>query len=128
MAKPYSVDLREKARALIDGGEKVRVVSGLLEISQGTLRNWLCLREQTQSLAPKEGYQKGHSHKITNLKAFKEFIDKNCGETLETLAQRWGTVSDTTMGRMLKKIGYTRKKRPSATKNEMKKSGQTSST
>lgn len=128
MAKPYSVDLREKAIALIDGGEKVRVVSGLLEISQGTLRNWLFLRQQTQSLAPKEGYQKGHSHKITNLKALKEFVDKNCGETLETLAQRWGAVSDTTMGRMLKKIGYTRKKRPLATKNAMKKRGQTSST
>ena len=37
------------------------------------------------------------------------------------MAQEWGNVSDTTLGRMMKKIGYTHKKRLLAIKKEMKK-------
>lgn len=121
MPKPYSTDLRIKAISLINSGQKIEQVAILLSISSNTRRNWLCLREKTKSLSPKVGYQKGHSHKIKDLEAFKMFVEKHRGKTLEMMAQEWGNVSDTTLGRMMKKIGYTHKKRLLAIKKEMKK-------
>lgn len=126
MPKPYSVDLREKAIALIDAGQKISHVAQLFSVAQNTLRNWLVLRKETKTLLPKEGYQKGHSHKITDLDSFKKFADEHSGETLEMMAQALGNASDTTVGRMMKKIGYTRKKRHLGIKKEMKKSGHNS--
>ena len=126
MPKPYSVDLREKAIALIDAGQKVSHVAQLFSVAQNTLRNWLVLREETQELSPKEGYQKGHSHKIIDLDSFKKFAEEHSGETLEMMAQALGNASDTTVGRMMKKIGYTRKKRHLGIKKGMKKSGHSS--
>ena len=121
MPKPYSVDLRKKAIELIDSGQKISHVSELFSIAQNTLRNWLVLRKETSSLHPKDGYQKGHSHKIIDLGSFKIFAEEHSSETLEMMAQALGDVSDTTVGRMMKKIGFTRKKRHSGTKREMKK-------
>ena len=126
MPQPYSLDLRKKAIALVDKGEKISYVAGLLSIADNTVRNWLALRKDTQSLSAKEGYQKGHSHSIKDLDSFKTFADENYGDSLEAMAQKWGNVSDTTVGRMMKKIGYTRKKRRLATKRGMKKNAQNS--
>jgi len=126
MPKPYSVDLREKAIALIDAGQKVNHVAELFSVAQNTLRNWLILRKETKTLSPKEGYQKGHSHKIIDMDSFKKFADEHSGETLEMMAQVLGNTSDTTVGRMMKKIGYTRKKRHLGIKKEMKKSERSS--
>jgi transposase len=120
MSKAYSLDLREKAVFLVDQGEKVWKVAELLSISENTLRNWLCLRKETGSLSPKQGYQRGHSHKIVELDVFRKFVESNSGDTLETLARKLGNVSDTTVGRMMKKIGYTRKKRHLVTKSGMR--------
>ncbi len=121
MPKPYSLDLREKAIILIDAGQKVKDVAELFSVAQNTLRNWLVLRKETKILSPKEGYQKGHSHKIVDLDLFKKFADEHSGDTLEMMAQHLGNVSDTTVCRMMKKIGYTRKKRHLGIKKEMKK-------
>src|SRR5262245_38245683 len=126
MPKHYSVDLREKAIALIDAGQKVSHVAELFSVAQNTVRNWLVLRKETKTLFTKEGYQKGHSHKIVDLDLFKKFADEHSGETLEMMAQALGNASDTTVGRMMRKIGYTRKKRHLGIKKEMKKSGRSS--
>ena len=126
MPKPYSVDLRKKAIALIDAGQKVSHVAELFSVAQNTLRNWLILRKEANTLSPKEGYQKGHSHKIIDMDSFKKFADEYFGETLEMMAQVLGNTSDTTVGRMMKKIGYTRKKRHLGIKKEMKKSERSS--
>jgi len=121
MPRPYSLDLRQKAITLIDQGKEIKQVSELLNIAKNTIRNWLLLRDETNSLYPKEGYQRGHSHKITDIESFKKFAEEHVGETLEAMAQALGTASDTTVGRMMKKIGYTRKKRHLLIKNEVKK-------
>lgn len=110
MPKPYSLDLRKKAIAQIDAGKKIREVAEMFSIAENTLRNWLSLREDTKSLSPKDGYQKGHSHKFKDLEYFKKFADEHSGESFESMAQAYGGVSDTTVGRMMKKIGILEKK------------------
>ena len=111
MPGPYSLDLRERVISFVDSGETISSASSLFNVARNTVCNWLSLREATKSLAPKEGYQKGHSHKIKDYDAFKQFVDANAGDTLEMIAQKLGNISDTTIGRNMNKIGYTRKKR-----------------
>ena len=122
MPRPYSLDLRERVISFIDSGEKVSSASSFFKVAQNTIRNWLSLREETKSLAPKEGYQKGHSHKIRDQEAFKQFVHANAGDTLEMMAQKLGNISDTTVGRNKIKIGYTRKKRRTDMLSAAKKS------
>ena len=73
MPKPYSLDLREKAIALVDSNKAISEVAILLKLAINTIKSWIKLRKITGSLQPASGYQKGHSHRITDLEGFKEF-------------------------------------------------------
>ena len=50
----YSVDLRERALALVDGGMKQEEVRKLLKLGKNTITNWKKLRAETGSLANRE--------------------------------------------------------------------------
>jgi transposase len=52
MAKPYSMDLRERAMRRIDAGESVRVVAGALSVAPSTVVKWSQRRRATGSVAP----------------------------------------------------------------------------
>jgi transposase len=77
---PYSLDLRERVISFVDSGKTVSSASSFFKVTQNTIRKWLSLREETKSLAPKEGYQKGHSHKIKDHDALKQFVNANTGD------------------------------------------------
>jgi transposase len=63
----------------------------------------------------------GNNHKITNWEQFRAFAKTHGDKTQVEMAQLWqGEISDRTISRALKKIGFTRKKRPTATKNGMR--------
>ncbi len=122
MANPYSEDLRIRAIKLIDEGTGPTDVSKILHISRGILYRWLDQRRLTASIKPKENWRKGYRPKITDLNVFKKFVDENVGLTSGEMAEEWGNISSKTIRKMLKRLGYTRKKRPMAIKKEMKKS------
>jgi len=116
MSMPLSVDLRERVIAAVDNNEPIAQVARKFKVSRGAIYNWLDLREKTNSLAPKDGYQKGHSHKIKDLEKFKEFAKKNKTKTLEEMSLEWqkennDSISISAIGRSLKKIDYTSKKK-----------------
>lgn len=52
MAKPYSMDLRERAMRRIDAGESVRVVARALSVAPSTVVKWSQRRRATGSVAP----------------------------------------------------------------------------
>ena len=110
MAKPYPYELRKRALKLIDKGMSISKVKGLLDISRQTLHKWINLKKEGVGIKPKEGYQKGHSNKITNLKEFKELIDNNKDKSLKELARLSGKYAPTTIWRGIQKLGYTYKK------------------
>jgi transposase len=110
MAIAYSYDLRTRAIDLVKEGKRVEVVAKWLKIGKSTIRRWLTTLKKGEDLHPKKNWQKGHSHKITDLKAFEEFVDKNPGLTQKQLAEKWGGVTRITVLRTLRKIGYTKKK------------------
>lgn len=117
---PYSLDLRKRVVASVHNGMKKAHVCKLFNICKYTLYSWLALEEREGHLNPQTGFQKGHSHGIKDLEAFRDYVDLHPDYTQEEMAKHYG-VGSSTIGRAMKKIGYTRKKRVKLTPKEMKK-------
>ncbi|PSO64389.1 MAG: hypothetical protein BRC39_02785 [Cyanobacteria bacterium QH_7_48_89] len=60
---------------------------------------------------------------IEDWQAFREFVAQHGELTTEEMAQKWGNISRHTIGRRLRKMGDTRKKKRTTTSNGMKKPG-----
>lgn len=128
MAKPYSYDLRAKVIKAIelDGLQKSEA-SELFNISRNTIDLWLKRKDQTGDFKPLPNCPPGHSHKITDWDKFGEFAKAHGDKTQEQMAQLWeDEISDRTISRALRKIVFTRKKKPMGTKNGIKSSAKPS--
>lgn len=111
MPTPYSYDLRAKVLQAIDEGITKTQVSRVFNLSRNTINLWLKRREETGSYKALVGYQKGYKPKLANLEKFKEFARQHGGKTQAEMAEAWGgDISARTIGKGLKKIGFTRKK------------------
>lgn len=111
MPQSYSYDLRKKVIEAIDGGMGKTHASKIFKISRNTLNLWMMRREETGDYRAKVGYQQGYNPKILDLEKFREFAQKHGSKTQEEMAEAWPEkISDKTIGKALKKIGFTRKK------------------
>jgi len=123
-----SIDLRKRVIAAVDDGMRVDEAAKVFKVCQRVIYNWQLLRKTTNSLAPKTGYQHGHSHKITDLDQFKVFADKHKHCTSSQMKIEWKRltgidVSQSVILRSLKKIDYTFKKKHSVMLKQIKKNG-----
>ena len=121
-----SIDLRKRVIASIDNGIQITEAAKVFKVSRRTIYYWQDLLKTTNSLVPKSGYQKGHSHKITDWDQFKVFAEKNKYCTSLKMRIEWKkltnvAVSESVMLRALKKIDYTSKKKLLAMQNQIKK-------
>jgi transposase len=114
MPSPYSYDLRIRAVMAVEKGMGVTEASQTFGVHRDTITAWVARKEATGDVQAKVGYQRGHSHKITDPAQFKAFVDAHGDATVEELAEAWGGVKRMTIWRQLRKLGYTHKKRPSA--------------
>ena len=123
MPKPYSQDLRQKVIDAINlNGMKRYEAAELFGVSRNTIHLWLQRQAETGTLAPKKRKHQGHSHKITNWDEFRAFARTHHDKTQAEMAELWPhPISGRTIGRALKKIGFTRKKKVMAIANEMNK-------
>jgi transposase len=111
MPAPYSYDLRIKVINAIDEGMGKTQVSRIFRISRNTIDLWLKKREETGDYQAEIGYQQGYNSKISDLEKFRAFAEANGSLTQKEMAEKWSEkISDRTVGKALKKIGYTRKK------------------
>ena len=85
MATIYPLELRQKAVAAVDRGEKKLHVSRMFGISRNTLDQWLYRRAETGSLAPKRRSRLGPDPKISDLEAFRRFVDQR----RHVLSNKW---------------------------------------
>ena len=111
-----SLDLRKRVISAIEKGERITSVARRFKVARKTVYNWLYKQKETNSFEAKTNYQKGHSHKITDLDKFREFVEKNKHETALIMIKKWKekykvTISPSAFSRYLKKINYTRKKK-----------------
>ena len=122
MPAPYSYDLRIKVIEAIDGGMGKTQASKIFNISRNTINLWLNKRKKTGDYRAKEGYQQGYGAKITDLEKFREFARKHGSQTQAEMAEAWEEeISDQTIGKALKKISFTRKKKLTDIEKEMKR-------
>jgi len=119
MPKPYSYDLRQKVIQAIElDGLKKSEASQLFNISRNTIDLWLKRQAETGDFQALPNLPPGNGHKITDWEKFREFAKMHGDKTQVEMAQLWdGQISDRTISRVLKKIGFTRKKRLTAIGN-----------
>ena len=111
MSSPYSEDLRQKALAAVERGEKKTNVSRMLNISRNTLDLWLKRKEQTGNCRAITHYQQGCCHKITDWERFRDFANHHGDKTQAQMAKLWGdNVTQQNISDALHKIGLSRKK------------------
>jgi transposase len=123
----FSLDLRKRVIAAVDSNMHVDEATKVFKVSRRVIYEWLELRKETGSLAPKSGYQKGHSHKITDWDQFKVFVEKHKHCASPQMRIEWKKltgveVCESVMLRALKKIGYTSKKKLLVIPKQTKKS------
>lgn len=122
MPQSYSYDLRKKVIEAIDGGMGKTQASKIFKISRNTLNLWMTRRKETGDYRAKTGYQQGYNPKIPDLEKFREFAQIHGSKTQEEMAEVWSEkISDKTMGKALKKMGFTRKKKLTGIEKELKK-------
>lgn len=127
MPAPLSIDLRERVIAAVEAGMRKTEAAKIFNVERKSVYNWLGLKKSTNSLEPKSGYQKGHSHKITDWEQFKKFVENNNHRTVKGMIVEWKKltnidVSESAMERYLKKINFTSKKKLLITSKPKKKS------
>jgi transposase len=112
MANPYSYDLRKKVIEAIElNGMKRSEASAAFNISRNTINTWFQRRAETGDFYPKVREQKNKRQKIRDWEKFQAFVEENGDKTQAEMANLWeGEISERTICRALKKIGFTRKK------------------
>lgn len=118
MIEPYSLDLRERAVALLDEGASSPEVAEMLGVSDSWVRKMRLRRDRLGHLIP--GSPPGRERKLTvdDQVALLELLDEQPDATLEELVERMAKrqkvrVSISTLSRRLIELGLTRKKKPS---------------
>lgn len=114
MAKPYSLDLRERVKQAVDEGHTHDDVAAMFKIGIATVERYLGRWRQTGSLAPaKFG---GHMrHKLAEHEAaVRKLVEDQPDQTLRELCDRLGgigiEVSKSALDRFLRASGLTYKK------------------
>ena len=82
MAKPYSIDLRERAVALAEAFMTIREIGELLSIEASCVPKWRALKARTGSLAPGRG---GGGKRRTLSGATAEWLRQRMGRAAFTL-------------------------------------------
>ena len=127
MAAPYSDDLRRKAIEAFDRGQRKSHICRTFNIGRSTFDTWLQRREVTGSYSAHRDYLRGPEPKISDLEGFRKFAQANGHLTQKAMAELWpAPISDRTISKVLKQIGFTRKKRPMDTESVMRLNGKRS--
>jgi transposase len=86
-----------------------------------TIRLWLKRERETGDFQALPNQPPGNGHKITDWEKFTRFVEVKVDKTQVEIAKLWTEkISERTISRALKKIGFTRKKKLMVIKKGMK--------
>lgn len=114
--RAYSVDLRERVLAAVDGGTELADVASTFRVSQPTIKRWVARRAAGLPLAGGTG--PGRPAGIANgqLPALRSQLEQQPDATLAEHLASWNashpSVSLSALARAIRRTGWTRKKRP----------------
>lgn len=122
MGKPYSYDLRQKViNAIQLDGMNKSVAAQVFQLSRNTINLWLKRQAETGDYQPKSNRPHRTNALIGDWDKFVQFARTHGDKTQAEMAHLWeGELSARTMSRALQKIGWSRKKRPTAIANGMR--------
>jgi len=124
--KSYSNDLRERVVKARLSGISVEDVSEMFQVSRDCVYRWVKRHQEMGNAHPKRrgGYKKP---KITDMVKFEAFAKAHAHSTLTRMKEKWeDDVSEMSMSRTLKRLGWTRKKNTTTTANVTKRSAKSS--
>ena len=115
--KPYSLDLRERVLAALDAGMSRADAVRIFQVSLGSIKRWLLLRRTSGDLTPQR--PSGRTPIITadQHAQLRLQLEAAPDATLAEQASTWNADHDTTlstwsMARAMRRLGWSRKKRP----------------
>ena len=103
-------------------GLKKNEASELFGISRNTINLWFKRRDETGDIKVKVRASSSQQPKISNWEKFREFVKEHGDKIQAEMAELWGNISQRSISRALKQIGFTRKKKLMVIGSEMKKS------
>ena len=114
--KPYSIDLRQRVLDALDAGMSRVDTVRIFQVSLGSIKRWLRLRHTGGDLTPQR--PSGRSASITPEQhvLLRAQLQAAPDATLAAHAERWNadhgtTLSSWTLGRAIRRLGWSRKKR-----------------
>lgn len=114
--KAYSLDLRTRVVDAIDNGMARTRAVRVFQVSLGSIKRWLRQRQTSGSLAPRP--RSGKPATITPVQEplLRLQLEQFPDATLDEHAERWNaeqgtTLSCWTLGRAIRRLGWSRKKR-----------------
>jgi len=124
MVKAYSLDLRQRVISLREKGETQGHIGELLDISISTVKRYLVRQKEKGTIAATIQQRAQSQLQSAELAVIKDLLiaknDSTLGQLVAQFAERTGlTVSVATMGRAVRRLGWTRKKRRWVPPNEM---------
>ena len=118
MATPYSQDLRDRVLAAYDRGMKTKMIANVFRVSPAWARRVKQRRRETGETTPRKMGSPG-VRKIDRRQLL-ELVHADPDATLRELRDRLGiTCSDWAIGKILKQLNYTLKKRRSMRRNKI---------
>jgi transposase len=124
--KAYSVDLRQRILAAVDRGMGRAEVAATFGVSLATIKRFVALRRMQPDLAAQRPSGRRRPIPPTQHAALWAQLEADPDATIALHTERWNathgtTLSQWTVGRAIRRFGWTRKKRrwvpPSATSN-----------
>lgn len=126
MGAPYSQDLRLRVLAAIDGGMSKMRAHKTYCVSRSTIDDWLKLRATIGAVPAKTRRGCIGKRAVQDTQQFEAFAVRHRHATLKQMKRAWQeeagqVLSEQTFSTMLKRLGWTRKKRVTSTANETPK-------
>lgn len=113
--RAYSVDLRERVLAAVDGGTELADVASTFRVSQPTIKRWLARRATGLPLAGGTGPGRPAGISDAQLAALRSQLEQQPDATLSEHLANWNAthlpVSLSALVRAIRRTGWTRKKR-----------------
>src|SRR5213594_63438 len=114
--KAYSLDLRTRVLDALDGGMPRAKAVRVFQVSLGSIKRWLRLRRTTGDLAPQRPSGRVRTITPDQEARLRAQVTAAPDASLAEHAAQWtadygATLSPWTIGRALRRIGWSRKKR-----------------
>ena len=115
--KPYSLDLRTRVLAALDRGLSRAELITTFQVSLASLKRWIAARRDTGDFAPQPPTGGPNPHITPALaQALRDQVTAFPDATLAKHTQRWNathttSLSPSTVGRAIRRLQLTRKKR-----------------